>query len=353
MELLPAGTRFPLSFEFWKTADNEDLLPALVTSLQGLQDGKIGLGLRKRRGLGECTVRGWQVWRYRMDEPDGLLGWLKHDPERPGAKGADILSLLGVALDEADRRKTFTLDAQFALYSSLLIRSEGTENEPSDIVHLKSWREDGKSEKPILSGTSLAGALRARALRIANTILGREKGRLLIDEMFGRRIRTHADLPSGSQVVVKETVVDNVSANLVQSRVKIDRFTGGSYPQALFTQQPLWVKPGGKQVHIHLELRHPQASTEADFHAKIGLLLLALKDLWTGDLPLGGESSVGRGRLQGLEAVLQYAGEYQWTLQQGEQSLSLDGSDQTTLESFVQAFLNWEAPQVAEGMEVK
>ena len=34
------------------------------------------------------------------------------------------------------------------------------------------------------------------------------------------------------------------------------------------------------------------------------MLLLLLKDLWTGDLPLGGESSIGRGRLRGLEAKL-------------------------------------------------
>ncbi|MGQ9815302.1 MAG: hypothetical protein ACUVR3_09155, partial [Candidatus Roseilinea sp.] len=38
--------------------------------------------------------------------------------------------------------------------------------------------------------------------------------------------------------------------------------------------------------------------------SEIGLLLLLLKDLWTGDLPLGGESSVGRGRLKGVQAVI-------------------------------------------------
>jgi len=39
-----------------------------------------------------------------------------------------------------------------------------------------------------------------------------------------------------------------------------------------------------------------------------GLLLLLLRDLWTGDLPLGGESSVGRGRLKGRSATLAYDG---------------------------------------------
>jgi hypothetical protein len=35
-------------------------------------------------------------------------------------------------------------------------------------------------------------------------------------------------------------------------------------------------------------------------------LLVLLKDLWTGDLPLGGESGVGRGRLRGLSATLEH-----------------------------------------------
>ena len=34
------------------------------------------------------------------------------------------------------------------------------------------------------------------------------------------------------------------------------------------------------------------------------MLLLLLKDLWTADLPIGGESSIGRGRLKGLLASL-------------------------------------------------
>jgi hypothetical protein len=39
-------------------------------------------------------------------------------------------------------------------------------------------------------------------------------------------------------------------------------------------------------------------------NAELGLILLLLKDLWTGDLPIGGESGVGRGRLKGLSATI-------------------------------------------------
>jgi hypothetical protein len=54
-------------------------------------------------------------------------------------------------------------------------------------------------------------------------------------------------------------------------------------------------------VTIHFELLQ---NGEKDFAPEVGLMLLLLKDLWTGDLPLGGESSVGRGRLQGVSATI-------------------------------------------------
>ncbi len=106
-------------------------------------------------------------------------------------------------------------------------------------------------------------------------------------------------------------------------------------------------------MHIHLELRRPQRSSQADFDAKAGLLLLALKDLWTGDLPLGGESSVGRGRLQGLDAALSYAGQRHWALRQGAAGLELQGDEPLALEDLVKAFLCWPAPQEPEGQGVK
>ena len=74
----------------------------------------------------------------------------------------------------ADQRAWFSISATFDVPTSLLIRSSsGTPGSP-DMTHLRSSR--GGKELPIVSGTSLAGAVRARALRIANTVLGPEKG---------------------------------------------------------------------------------------------------------------------------------------------------------------------------------
>lgn len=303
IELLAAGTSFEVRLEFLESEESRNLLGALATALDGLAGGEIGLGQRKRRGFGRCRVSEWRVRRYNLTTPTGLLAWL--DDETAGEQaGGDIFALLGVSRGMTDRRNRFGIEATFGLPGSLLIRSSSGEPGSPDMVHLKSRRQ-GKN-RPIISGTSLAGAVRSRALRIAQTILDQEKAKTLVNGMFGHMDEENASpdaersaadrpKPSGSRVITEESIVEG-GRELVQSRVKIDRFTGGAFPAALFSEQPVF---GNRQarVKLNLTLRNPQA-------AEIGLLLLVLKDLWTGDLPLGGESSVGRGRLEGQHAVL-------------------------------------------------
>lgn len=254
VELLAAGTTFDLGFELLLTADNQDLLESLVIALEGFERGEIGLGQRKRRGLGKCRVNSWRVWRYPMTTPAGLVGWLKHDPERGGQAVEHLRDWLG-APRVRDARTTMTLDLTCHLDSPMLIRSgAGIDEGVADIVHLKSTR-NGKPV-PILSGTSIAGAMRARAQRIANTIAP-TRADDLINEMFGKRIESEKDTPSGSRVLIHESVIENtLTPERVQGRVKIDRFTSGAYPGALFNEQPAFGTPETR-VTIGLSLRNP------------------------------------------------------------------------------------------------
>lgn len=315
-ELLEAGTHFPVRFELALPENSSDLLSTLAVALTGFERGEVGLGARKRRGLGACEVKHWRVETYDVTSGTGLLDWLE---SRAGetVTGPHIAQLLGVTLPQ-DGRQRFTVDATFRLESSLLIRSGSGDGNSPDMVHLTSKR-NGKAE-PILSGTSLAGAARARAHRIAHTIAPQQADSL-IDGMFGPRFgnsqKDRAATAKGSRVTTYESVVEH-GLDRVQSRVKIDRFTGGSYPSALFDQQPVY---GGRatQVHVRFELRNP-------LDAEIGLLLQVLKDLWTGDLPLGGESSVGRGRLHGLTATLTFGEQRQWKIAETDGALQFSGT---------------------------
>lgn len=337
LELWQAGTTFPLRFELViREGDDEvRLKQALATALKGFNDGSITLGARKRRGYGRVRVPGWRVKRYDFTTTEGLLDWIENGdkPLEHIKPVSDIKTALGVNELLPDRRQFFHLEATFSLDGSLLIRSgSGQDDRGPDVVHLHARQADG-SVTPVLSGTSLAGALRARALKIANTITNEDRAKKLVEEMFGPDINNRGD-PKSSRVIVSEAVINNARTDLVQNRVSIDRFTGGARETALFNERPAF---GGDDTELTLEVRllNPQDH-------EIGLLLLLLKDLWTGDLPLGGEVGVGRGRLKGKWATLTLqrdGGTQEWKIVANGRGLTIDG-DRNELEQFVRALNN-------------
>ena len=388
LELLLAGTQFSLSFELLidKENDENQLKEALALALEGLKSSEISIGMKKRRGFGRCHVDEWQVWEFDLRQHSDRLAWLAFDRpwSEPYAKqpniSESITEALGITIRQQDKRDRFSIQATFKLASPLLIRSgqDSTGCAP-DVVHLKSERlvdkqkyflatnirkglfdyaiqllallpkeeslwtsenteffllaykllKPSKTKVPVLSGTSLAGVLRHRAERIVNTL---GKRQAIVNELFGF-VEEDSKQAKASRLVVHESVIKN-TADLVQNRIAIDRFTGGAYHGALFSEQPIF---GSDETHLtlELELRQPK-------NAEIGLLLLLLKDLWTSDLPVGGESSIGRGRLQGLEATMirQIPGKatQTWTISQDGECLQVSEANADALGAFVSNF---------------
>ena len=368
-ELLPAGTTFQLRFELLLPRDKataRQMRSALALALHGLESGEIAIGARRTRGFGRCKVESWQATSYDLQQGHELVAWLACEHEwgyqqpRPSVGSASIA--LGVAPPDEDARHTFRIQAIFNLKSSLLIRSTDFLIPPEDIeetdekairqpdfTHLSSRR--GDEVKPIISGTSLAGALRSRATRILNT-LKPTKTQTLIDSLFGIEMRNKVSqkrvaeissaqeplqallkptlefqsllmnlstdqvasqkrlkkvVPTASRLVVEESIIEDRNL-LVQNRVAIDRFTGGAFETALFSEAPQF----GGQVTLKFSIRDPQPGER-------GLVLLLLKDLWTSDLALGGSSSVGRGRLIGVHAIITDSEEGEWEIKQADQ----------------------------------
>jgi CRISPR/Cas system CSM-associated protein Csm3 (group 7 of RAMP superfamily) len=371
LELLQAGTKFPLTFELLidKHDDKNRLIKELAIALQGLEpqndskSGEISLGMKKRRGFGRCHVKEWQVWHFNLEDLDAgdRNLWLNFEHWRTGFipifnVHTSITEALEIKLDinGEDQRDRFLIHATFQLVGSLLIRSgQDSTGRAPDVVHLKSHRNN--ELKPVLSGTSLAGVLRHRAERIVNTLheINPQITQEIVNDIFGfvsdnkaskqpkaNEVKKKPDAKA-SRLVVHEKVIENAE-NLVQNRIAIDRFTGGAYHGALFDEQPIF---GGDEtrVCIELELRDPN-----DY--EIGLLLLLLKDLWTQDLPVGGESSIGRGRLRGKNATLTWhqwdkekdlKREETWTIKQCCEQKPLIVSDPGRLKKIVQELVNY------------
>ncbi len=377
MELLAAGTIFPLRFELIVRAPipehdedsdeqkqkqeavyaqhRQNLLNALATTLEGLSVGEITFGARKRRGFGQGSVKEWTVQHYDLTQVGGLLAWLADGRDQwtspvESNTDKDIRAALNESIIPiADKRQRVTLTAEFGVNGSLLIRSGFAETETApDMTHLHSYRPDSKNRVPVVPGTSWAGALRQRAVKIVKTLAATQTGDAdtiqnratkIVDGIFGpAEIERDDRNVYASRLSVAESRVSN-GHSLVQTRVSIDRFTGGALESHLFDQQPLYGDEDTR-LTLALTLRPPSPNTPEETESvkkyELGLLLLLLKDLWTGDLRVGGEASVGRGKLRGLAAELETPTDC-WTFTATKNGLDVAGSDKSSLQLFVNA----------------
>jgi CRISPR/Cas system CSM-associated protein Csm3 (group 7 of RAMP superfamily) len=334
LELLQAGTRFDLGFELLVDPQTEaPLKQELAIALSGLEQGHIPLGMKKRRGFGQCSVKQWQVWEFNLTDARERQAWLLFEHQRRSLHQdipiyEHIADALKLTIPTRQPSQACLIEATFTLASPLLIRSgQHDQSKAPDVVHLKSNRSDGS--QPVISGTSLAGVLRHRAVKIIKTLdLDESK----VQEIFGHDSDyvKQKSLKKGkaSRLTIQESVIENTQ-DLVQTRIAIDRFTGGALDGALFSEQPV-CPSANTQVQLKWQLKQAEDS-------EVGLLLLLLKDLWTGDLAIGGGSSIGRGRLQGKSATISYQGKsYEIRQEQPNQPLVITDPDE--LEGFVQAF---------------
>ena len=226
IELLPAGTVFSLRFELLVSKSKEkELKQALVIALMGLQQSEICLGKRKSRGFGKCKVDHWQVAVYDVTAPQGVIAWLEEN-ENSFKAGSEIEKLIGVT-PEIFQRDICKLKTTFILRRSILIRSDMGDVKGPDMVHLKSKRFEEKEPVPVVSGTSLAGVLRSRTVKIGNEIEP-GYGYRLADSLFGWRPGYgEKQSVTASRIWVEEAEIKN-PIERVQTRVKIDRFSGGA-----------------------------------------------------------------------------------------------------------------------------
>ncbi|MEI7644329.1 MAG: RAMP superfamily CRISPR-associated protein [Chloroflexales bacterium] len=341
LELLPVGTIFPLRFELLRSDDDSAAEQALALALQGLERGEIILGARRSRGFGRCQVKnGWRLTRYNVHEPKDLLAWLRADLDPPPEMPLISISELLKTPAAVDKRNAVQLTAVFELASPLLIRAEQPlraadgallegDTQP-DVIHLVN-----AAGQPVLPGTSLAGALRARAGRILRTFHDDVQVTKQLESLFGWTPHGEQGTPCASRLLVEEACITE-SRTLVQSRVGIDRFTGGALDTALFHEAPCVAG----RVQTTITIINPTAYD-------VGLLLLLLKDLWSGDLPLGGAASIGHGRLRGVEATLIWGKDRQWHFSTDADLRLHVAGDPAELEGFVAAVARKEGTHAA------
>mgnify|MGYP002744410258 CR=1 FL=1 len=381
-EFLPRGTRFDIRI----TAEGRDgekmrreqskgipgpasskaieLLLHLIRSL--FKSEPISLGGRTGSGQGAIKVQESNEERQASDdqylrivaqskgiegkEPvdivDALTGALTEGPE--SSKGTDSSAWVGtqparikinwwsptgifVAEDEklTKQRKTTKEDEN---------RAKGINEEVHEVIYpLRDPSEEWEKAQLLIPGTSIRGALRSRASRIARTVLAaRDDFKPLTSHDIHEQIAAEPNLVrymfGSTEYRGAVTVHDCLSTKrgkLIEvTHNAIDRWTGGVIDGGLFTEavylgthwEPLTIDidlrqllnnietekgpeddgktVGADQTGIGSEDREQSKPTHADYaHAAYVLLGLVLAELSAGTLPLGSRSTRGLGQV--------------------------------------------------------
>jgi len=292
-DVVPAGNSFSWMGEVVvRGCDDRTMMERLGrTVLLVLESGMAPVGAHTTKGFGHLELHDMTVCALDMDEAKDVETYLRYcqsgslDTNHP-------LTSEALALNDRD----FDIQADFRLTSSLMVRSYSTRPEDPDETHIRSGGQD------ILPGTSLKGVLRHRAAMILSA-LGEQDPEQTEEfrSLFGYAETRHESTSNKagslrSRLFVDESIIRGGHSEM-QTRVQIDRFTGGVRQGAFLEAMPLWSDKGNERLHLHLRVAQCR-------EWEAGLVLLLLKDLWTSDLSIGGEHSVGRGSLIGLSATV-------------------------------------------------
>ena len=298
-----------------------EFLRIFATIKRDLENGEISVGAMTTKGFGRLKLNNFEAFYFKFPgDGEKYLRFLASGKENVSELKVNFQDLEPFSKDNQD----FIVEAAFSLENSLIIGSNAPGPEEVDKGHLKS------NGKPILSGTSIKGAIRDRAVKIINTLKKDDSGEDFIKETFGWvDNKAKSKEKYKSRVIVDESFIDESVIEETQARTKIDRFTGGTISVALFKSKPIWHKDEKIKIKIKVKNYEPWEA---------GLILLVLKDLWNGDLPIGGEKAIGRGLLNGIKADI-ISKEGNFKIIQERENIKIEG-DKSKLDSYLKEFIN-------------
>jgi len=311
-EVIEKGAKFKLEIEISFSDKTKAFCEQMAVTICDIlkNDSTIRIGAKTNSGLGKIELKNEKLYKYNFTNKQDVFKWLMRKEGSPFSATKFTLE-----------KSVFIINAILKLKNSFIIRSYSEDVNVPDSTSIKSGKDF------VITGTSLKGAIRSRAERIANT-LGK-KG--IIENLFGYvKEDDPLDKAKKGRIQIDEVRLPDYTSEM-QSRIKIDRFTGGVMPGALFDSMPLFSKDE--------EIKNVKITITNYKNYEAGLMLLILKDLWTGDLAIGGEKNVGRGVFEGIEA------DVCWDKKTVKLKKGLEGLseiDKKDLEEFVSALRDYQ-----------
>ena len=311
----------------------EDVERLFSIILGVLKSGRVSFGGRRNAGWGRVrpdmlpgSERFWGLTRAPLGTRDDLLSWLGN------GCGEDMSERIEpIEFDEPDRVRInirwnsptgiLVADPRLSRVESSVEHNDSRgEDDPDELVPTRHLRSGPGENAPIvLPGSSVRGALRSRASRIARTILAARHASVndwsdtnvhdqlahdpdLVQRLFGSTERR------GALTVLDTLASSNGSTRLITHNAG-DRWTGGVAEGTLYGEEvhdAEW-----KNIVLELDLKalsnddnrrggtqRPRPEDDNLRRAAWCLLGLVLAELATGTLPLGSRGTRGLGQVE-------------------------------------------------------
>lgn len=281
MEVVDTGAKgyFYLEMVIRARDHEKEMEEQLQNVLAGWKMEDIRLGAKKTRGYGELKLI---AVKEKTFTAENIMDYAKvYQYEKRDEVFGKKSILDEIVLRENSRYITLTLPLK--QQGGISIRQYSVKKGEPDFVHITA------GGKPVIPGTSMAGAVRHRIkdllqqLEICNT-------KEIIDGIFGL---VEGKKARKSSVIFNECILEGAEM-LTMVRNGVSRFESGTKQGALFKE----VSYVGGTTELKIKVEQGEEAP-----AMIGILLLALKDLSGGYLAVGGQTAVGRGLFESVGKI--------------------------------------------------
>jgi len=301
-EVVYKGVRF--CFELELLSEDKKNEPVFEEMLRQLSLSSFRIGSGTRNGFGEIKIVKYEAKGYDLRDENQLTNYLNKTSSLNSPISHE--DKYNFSSPEDNNWITYTLKLipdDFFLFGS------GMGNSNADITPVSEGYFDWSSGKPkyienniLIPGSSVKGAISHRVAyhfnRINNYFVGNENAKSGNDNeavkvLFGYISNNDQKAVRGNVIISDIIKKRKTEKEKLLNHIAIDRFTGGTIDGALFSEEVIWGDNETYELNIkvHKEALNNDTIKEA--------LELALKDITTGMLPLGGGVNRGHGCFSG------------------------------------------------------
>ena len=261
---------------FIREQDREkELMSQLYQMLYGLHTQEVRLGCKKTRGYGELKITSVRIKEYTAEN---ILEYKDAYDIKEAIK--QLPDCKEKCFEEAYNLSHYVhIEVPLKMRGGISIRQYFAQKDEPDFAHITA------NTFPVIPGTSFAGAIRSRMRQMLCEIFFQKSQNeidSIMDYLFGyvKEKKAHC-----SNIVIKESVI-NSAKSLTIARTAVSRFESSAKSKS-YRKEKTYVD-GTLTLKIDI-------SKKIYTDWIVGLLLLVIKDIQNGYLPVGGQTAIGRG----------------------------------------------------------